>query len=150
MLIKDFPDYHIFRNGSVLSEKVNQLSKRTKGFLKPYEQKDTGYLMVNLYKNKKCVPKRIHRLVAEHFIPNSNPNYKCVDHIDRIKTNNKISNLRWCNHSINNLNKVHKLGVTGIKGITYTNAKNRRKKYIVKGKRFLTLEEAKVAKENLK
>lgn len=36
----------------------------------------------------------IHRLVAEAFIPNPN-NLSDVDHIDRNKHNNSISNLRW-------------------------------------------------------
>lgn len=36
----------------------------------------------------------IHRLVAETFIPNPN-NYSDVDHIDRNKHNNSVSNLRW-------------------------------------------------------
>jgi hypothetical protein len=36
----------------------------------------------------------IHRLVAETFIPNPN-NFSDVDHIDRDKLNNSVSNLRW-------------------------------------------------------
>lgn len=36
-----------------------------------------------------------HRLVAETFIPNPN-RYEVVDHIDRDKSNNHVSNLRWC------------------------------------------------------
>ena len=31
-----------------------------------------GYLQVSLNKNGKCVTKKIHRLVAEHFLPNPN------------------------------------------------------------------------------
>jgi hypothetical protein len=37
----------------------------------------------------------IHRLVAETFIHNPNNN-DSVDHIDRNKMNNHVSNLRWC------------------------------------------------------
>ena len=56
-------------------------------------------------KNGKCYGKYIHRLVAEYFIPNPN-NYDEVDHIDRNKQNNHISNLRWCIRSMNKLNKL--------------------------------------------
>lgn len=42
----------------------------------------------------------VHRLVAEAFIPNPN-GYKEVDHIDRVRTNNYVKNLRWVTHSMN-------------------------------------------------
>ena len=52
---------------------------------------------------KHCV--RVHRLVATAFLCNPN-NYRCVDHIDGDKTNNYISNLRWCSDEINQNNPV--------------------------------------------
>lgn len=58
-------------------------------------------------KHGKNYCKNIHRLVAEYFIPNPN-NYDEVDHIDRNKQNNHISNLRWVTSSMNNLNKNDK------------------------------------------
>lgn len=42
----------------------------------------------------------VHRLVAETFIPNPN-NYSEIDHIDRNKSNNHVSNLRWCSREEN-------------------------------------------------
>jgi hypothetical protein len=47
----------------------------------------------------------VHRLVATAFIPNPN-NYRCIDHIDGDKTNNHISNLRWCSDLINQNNPI--------------------------------------------
>ena len=44
MLIKDFPTYHIFRNGAILSE------KRNSKFLKAAPNAE-GYMMLNLCKN---------------------------------------------------------------------------------------------------
>lgn len=53
-----------------------------------------GYLKVDLYKNGSQSNKRIHRLVAQAFIPNPD-NTSQVNHIDENKTNNAISNLEW-------------------------------------------------------
>ena len=51
-----------------------------------------GYLYVQVHgKNY-----RVHRLVAETFIPNPE-NKETVDHIDRNRKNNSRQNLRWAN-----------------------------------------------------
>ena len=57
-------------------------------FLKPRTSRD-GYHVVNLYQNGKMKTETIHRLVAQEFIENPD-NKKCIDHIDRNKTNNAI------------------------------------------------------------
>jgi len=61
-----------------------------------------GYLQIG-YKRKLYL---VHRLVAETFIINIE-NKKEVDHIDRNKTNNNVSNLRWVSHIENNLNRTN-------------------------------------------
>lgn len=58
------------------------------------------YLNVSLSKGPQLERPRIHRLVAEAFIPNPN-GYDQVDHIDCDKTNNRVDNLRWCTHQEN-------------------------------------------------
>ena len=63
-------------------------------FLCPHENKK-GYLRVDLYDtrgNKKHA--KVHRLVAQAFIPNPNDKPQ-VNHIDGNKRNNSITNLEW-------------------------------------------------------
>lgn len=58
------------------------------------------YLNVSLSKGPQLERPRIHRLVAEAFIPNPD-NLPCIDHIDSDKKNNRVENLRWCSHAEN-------------------------------------------------
>ena len=52
----------------------------------------------------------VHRLVAKHFLDNPN-NYKEVNHIDRNKHNNHVSNLEWCDrlHNVKHQRETQKL-----------------------------------------
>ena len=56
------------------------------------------YVTLNLEETRKNY--RVHRLVAEKFIPNPN-NLPQVNHKDGNKQNNKIDNLEWCDSSYN-------------------------------------------------
>lgn len=58
------------------------------------------YNQVRLCKNGIYKNKKIHRLVAEEFLPNIN-NYNCVNHIDENKRNNIVYNLEWCSKKYN-------------------------------------------------
>ena len=53
-----------------------------------------GYPSVRLCKDGSGKTIRVHRLVALAFIPNPD-NKKYIDHIDTIRTNNYVTNLRW-------------------------------------------------------
>jgi hypothetical protein len=143
MEIKDFPNYLIYPDGRVFSKKSNK-------FKQPSDN-GCGYKYVALYPNHKNFT--IHRLVAIHYIPNPE-NKPEVDHIDRDKNNNDVSNLRWVNASQNNLNKLKQSNnKTGHKNISFYEKRN---KYIfqkkIKGlkiyKEFKTLEEALEYKSN--
>ena len=64
--------------------------------------KDDGYMAVTLSKEGKRYSKYIHRLVAEVYIHNDDPETKImVNHIDSNKTNNNFNNLCWVKQSIN-------------------------------------------------
>ena len=58
----------------------------------------SGYYSVSVKKNNKTRNYyKVHRLVAEAFIPNPN-NKPEVDHINTDKTDNRVDNLRWVTH----------------------------------------------------
>ena len=59
-----------------------------------------GYEMVALYKEGKARNTKVHRLVAQAFIPNPN-NYQQVNHKDENKTNNNVKYLEWCTNVYN-------------------------------------------------
>lgn len=61
---------------------------------------DGHYLNVSLSKDGKTVVRRVHRVVAQAFIPNPD-NLSDVDHIDCDKLNNRVDNLRWCTSAEN-------------------------------------------------
>lgn len=78
-------------------------SYRTHQFLAPRKSKD-GYWRINLTVNQHKTYFLLHRLVALTWIPN--PEHKTtVDHIDRNKDNNSVSNLRWATSTEQLLNE---------------------------------------------
>lgn len=63
-----------------------------------------GYMQTTLRKNRRKINVKIHKLVAEAFVENSN-NKPIVDHIDGNKLNNNADNLRWVTNSENIINE---------------------------------------------
>lgn len=60
-----------------------------------------GYCVVLLHDgNGQRKNERVHRLVAQAFIPNPN-NYPYINHKDEDKTNNHVENLEWCTAKYN-------------------------------------------------
>lgn len=70
-----------------------------------YTKANKGYAQLTLSKNSIQTTYKIHRLVAEAFIPNPD-NKPQIDHINTDRTDNRVENLRWvtpkenCNNSI--------------------------------------------------
>lgn len=94
--------YQVSTLGRVKSLSFNKTGKEQ--ILKPHNN-GCGYLTICLWKNNICDRRYIHRLVAETFISNSE-NKPCVDHINTIREDNRVENLRWCTYSENLTNPI--------------------------------------------
>lgn len=93
-VVANHPDYMISSEGEV----------RTRGYTIKYEDGESHKVKSELiapqvanysYVRMNGSTCFIHRLVAEHFIPNPD-HYRFVEHIDGNKANNSVINLRWC------------------------------------------------------
>lgn len=91
--INGFKRYLIDENGNVYD------IKRDKSVCKWIDT--VGYYQCNLRDdNNKKYYKRVHRLVAQSYIPNPN-NFPQVNHKDGNKLNNNVENLEWTTNSQN-------------------------------------------------
>ena len=93
--------YQISNNGNIRSVDRKQISSagRTisyKGQIIKQTPNSKGYLRVLLSKSNVKKYYFVHRLVALHFVNNSNPNLNnVVNHLDSNYLNNNASNLEW-------------------------------------------------------
>ena len=86
--------YAVTEDGQVWSYRSNK-------FLKQRKDKD-GYLLINLSVSGIIKTFKVHRLVAEAYIPN--PDLKeTVNHKDENKVNNNVSNLEWMTREENSV-----------------------------------------------
>ena len=83
----------VSRDGRVYSIKSNSLLVQ--------HETEKGYFRVNVTIDGQCYHRRVHRLVAETYIPNDNPELDTVDHIDGDKSNNSVENLQWMSRGDN-------------------------------------------------
>lgn len=92
-----------------IDEYGNVFSFHTNRFLKPAAT-SWGYLTVELFKNGKGKTHKIHRMVAEAFVPNVDGK-PLINHKDGNKQNNHFENLEWCTYS-ENLKHAWDMGLT--------------------------------------
>lgn len=118
---KDIPGYEgsykISSNGRLKSF----LKDKENGKILSVKNKKGWYLTAILRKKGFNTTKRIHRLVAEAFIPN-NERKPQVNHIDGNKQNNNFSNLEWC-YCFENVRHAMRLNPNMVKKMNEWNQK---------------------------
>lgn len=87
-------DYLVSNEGRVWSLKTDKILKQCIS--------KTGYytICISIGSRKKHICIKVHKAVAENFIPNPN-NYPLVNHKDLNKLNNNVDNLEWCTPQYN-------------------------------------------------
>lgn len=101
-VIIGFPNYSVSMDGQVRNNKTGKILALC--------HDTNGYLSVGLYRDGKRSIKRVHKLVAEAFIPNP-LNLHDINHKDGNKKNNHSSNLEYCTRSYNMLHSTRTLGI---------------------------------------
>lgn len=136
--LQGYPCYQISTAGNIRSLKWNKTR-----ILKC--KVDDRYLKIRLMKDGKKTSERVHRLVAQTFIPNPN-NMLYVDHINRIPTDNRVENLRWVSAMENSLNtrrhfaEMYGISLQSATGYYHVEVRiNNKRKYVGRRK---TVEEA--------
>lgn len=102
--------YQVSSHGRV----VSNIGKRKIMKVRPINR---GYLQVGLRFSKKPVFKLVHTLVAEAFIGAKPEGDYQVDHIDEVKTNNNLKNLRYLTRKENRLRSVKSDTLYGVSKI---------------------------------
>lgn len=82
-----YPEYEVSNQGRVGHKTLQWIQK-------PDINKD-GYARANIYKDGKGTRVFIHRLVLQSFNPQENWQELTVDHINGIRSDNRLINLRW-------------------------------------------------------
>lgn len=147
-LLKKYPGYRVSDSGLIQScvipghKKLGSTWKPLKTFLV------RGYPVVTISNRKKPVAKKVHQLIWEGF-NGPVPKGKVIDHINRIKTDNRLKNFRLASYVESSVNSTRKSKWgRGIK--KRSDCARFEVKFIYKGKyfhvgMFKTLEEAKKA-----
>lgn len=122
-MTKDIKGYEGLYFCNIEGEFFSYPKKTRKGTrkLKTIKNGVMGYLSVDLCKNGNVKKTSAHRLIAETFLPNLE-NKPQVNHINGIKSDNRVSNLEWVTSSENQLHSIL-IGLRSSKGVKNSQSK---------------------------
>ena len=101
---------------------LGRVKSLTRNIFLKLQRDKKGYCVCKLSNGKNRKEAKGHRLVAQAFIPNPE-NKRQVNHINGIKTDNRVENLEWCTSQENNIHAVK----TGLKVYSEKSGKPKRK-----------------------
>ena len=118
-VLSEFPRWEVNQEGHIR----NVTTKVTK-YVRLHA---TGYYLVQFKSDRKTYSRKVHRLVAESFLPppteellkiceSKYPYKPCVNHKDHNKLNNHYTNLEWCDIAHNNKEAILAGVVPPLKG----------------------------------
>lgn len=115
--IDGFDGYQVSNLGRVRSARLHKVGQihgcdqvgDTYRIMSTKSDDGNGYLKVMLRRNGKSYCRKIHRLVAEAFVPNPE-GLNSVNHISNDKPDNRAANLEWMEHG-ENVRKAYKDGL---------------------------------------
>ena len=90
--IPGFEHYLIFRDGRIFNSRRDQFKKAMPDL--------KGYMRVRLIDGPRGSTKKVHRLVAQSFLPDFDNSLQ-VNHLNCIKHDNRVENLEMANQSRN-------------------------------------------------
>lgn len=92
-VIKKFPDYECSTLGRFRSLKTGKYLRGTVAH--------NGYVHIGLIREKRQHSKLAHRLIVSTFLEQPSPAHCVVNHKNKSRGDNRLSNIEWCTRSDN-------------------------------------------------